>query len=149
VQQRTGLPRDGALGAACATLTTLGERLGDTQADELAAHLPPSLAGALDDAQGCAPFDADEFVARIARRRGVPQATAAGEACAVMGTLAELLPETEMDYVRATLSEDYRPLLAADDGVQGGDGLPAPGPDRTSTSCGSSVSPQQSHTTRA
>lgn len=125
VQDRTGLPREQARGAATATLATLGERIGDTQADELAAHLPPSLAGALDEAEGCEPFDADAFVARVARRRGVEPAVARGEAHAVLRSLVELLPATEIDYVRAALSEDYRPLLDEDEAVED-DGVVGP-----------------------
>jgi RND superfamily putative drug exporter len=133
VCERTGLPRAAALDATAATLRTLGERIGDAQATELAVHLPPSLGEALEDPEGCEPFDAEAFVQRVAVRREVDAPRAREEASAVLHTLRDLLPETEMDYVRAALSEDYRSLVDGT-GAQAGDGLVAPGPGRTSTS---------------
>lgn len=96
---------------AHATLCTLGERIGSSQARELGAHLPDELAEPLQDPGGCDPFGYDEFIDRVAERRGTDVRTAARGAGAVMATLREAVPGTELDYVRAALSEDYRPLL--------------------------------------
>lgn len=128
VAQRTGLSHEDSRAAACATLATLGERIGDTQADELAAHLPPSLAETLDAPEGCEPFDAAAFVDRVAERRGVDREEARAEVHAVLLTLAELLPPTEIDYVRASLSDDYRPLLDGDGALPAEAPEPAPAP---------------------
>ena len=64
-------------------------------------------------------FPYDEFVRRVAVRGGVSVATARRDARAVLTTLTEALPDTELDYVRASLSADYRALL-------GEAGRPAP-----------------------
>ena len=117
-----GLTRDQARRMTQATLATLGERLTEAQAHELARHLPPGLAVEMQqrDGKGEA-FPCEEFVRRVAGRGGVPIATAREDARAVLGALTEALPETEVDYVRAALSPDYRALL----GVAG---RPAPEP---------------------
>lgn len=93
------------------TLCVLGERVGSTQSRHLAAHLPDSLADVLDDPDGCEPFGYDEFIGRVAEREGVSRQVAARHAASVMACLLEIVPETELDYVRAALSEDYRTLL--------------------------------------
>ena len=105
------LPEDEARSMARSTLCTLGERIGSGQARELGAHLPDSLAEPLQDPAGCDPFGYEEFIDRVAERQGVDVQAAARGAGAVMATLRETVPSTELDYVRAALSEDYRPLL--------------------------------------
>jgi RND superfamily putative drug exporter len=118
VARLSGRSPDEARAMTRATLCTLGERIGAGQAQELGAHLPPELADVLDEPDGCAPFPYDEFVARVAERQGVSVQAAARDVGAVMATLREVVPEAELDYVRAALSEDYRPLLGD---VQRGD----------------------------
>lgn len=111
IAARAGVSEDEAGAVARATLCTLGERIGSAQARELAAHLPEDLARALQDPSGGDPFGYDEFVDRVAEREGVDRPTAARDAEAVMAALCESVPATELDYVRAALSEDYRVLL--------------------------------------
>jgi len=95
-----------------ATLATLGERLPPAQARELAAHLPEELAVSLQSADGSAePFTYHEFVHRVAQRECVSTRSARDDASAVMATIAEVLPESELEYVRASLPADYSMLL--------------------------------------
>ncbi len=97
-----------------ATLSTLGERLPPGQARELAQHLPEELATHLRDADGsCEPFGYHEFVHRVAQRECVSTGSAREDAAAVMATIAEILPASEMEYVRASLPADYGLLLDA------------------------------------
>jgi RND superfamily putative drug exporter len=95
-----------------ATLETLAERIPARESQELAAHLPASMRGPLERASGASEaFSADEFVRRVAERADESPEAARSGAAAVFGTLAGLLPPTELDYVRAALSEDYRGLF--------------------------------------
>jgi RND superfamily putative drug exporter len=111
VARRRGTPAQEAEEMTRATLSTLGERIGAQQADELGAHLPPELSDALEDHESCEPFGYTEFVRRVAEREGVPVERAEQDAGAVMAALREVVGDDELDYVRAALSEDYRPLL--------------------------------------
>ncbi len=112
VAQRTGRSRRDARRIADATFCTLGERLNRSQARELAPHLPPGLAAAMgQDAGAGEPFTSEEFVRRVAERTGTATDVAGADVRAVFATLAEAVPATELDYVRAALSADYRPLV--------------------------------------
>jgi uncharacterized protein (DUF2267 family) len=114
VAEGTGLPIDEAEQLTHATLATLAERIPPRESRELARHLPARLSLELDrprPRERGAPFDADEFVRRVARRTGDAPEVARDEARVVLTTLAEALPATEVDYVRAALSDDFRPLL--------------------------------------
>jgi RND superfamily putative drug exporter len=127
VSARSGQPERDAQRMTEATLATLGERLTANQAQELARQLPSTLAAGMKDRNGAdGAFTADEFVRRVADRSGTSASSAREEVRAVLMTLRDALPETEVDYVRAALSEDYRALL--------GD---PPGPERpTATAAG-------------
>jgi len=111
IAQLSGTTTDEARAMTRATLSTLGERIGTDQARELGAHLPDDFSDVLEDPAGCEPFGYEEFIARVADREGVEAKTAARDVGAVMACLREVVPETELDYVRAALSDDYRPLL--------------------------------------
>ena len=107
-----GLTRDQARRMTQATLATFGERLTESQARR--ARPPsarPGWRSRCSSAREGEAFPCDEFVRRVAGRGGVPVATAREDARAVLATLTEALPETELDYVRAALSPDYRGLL--------------------------------------
>jgi RND superfamily putative drug exporter len=111
VGQLAGVPTAQGGGITRAVLYVLGERVGGRQAGDLARHLPPEFAEVLEDPPGCEPFGYDEFIARVAQREGVDRAVAARDAGAVAACLIEIIPGTELDYLRAGLSEDYRPLF--------------------------------------
>lgn len=113
VAAQTGDSLDDARTATTATLCTLSERIPEREAHELARHLPDGLAPQLADGDAThgEVFGLEEFVARVARRSDTPPAAAWDDARAVIATVMEALPEEEVDYVRAALSEDYRPLF--------------------------------------
>jgi RND superfamily putative drug exporter len=105
---------DAALPLTVATLHVLGERIGDDEAAELARHLPRSLVAPLTDPADAEPFDAAEFVHRVAQRTDASDVEARRTTIAVLRAIVDVVPPTEFDYVRATLSEDYLPLLESD-----------------------------------
>jgi uncharacterized protein (DUF2267 family) len=110
VELMAGLDRDGARRAAAATLLTLAERLGQPAAGELARSLPPELREPLDAAPETAePFDAGEFVRRIATREGGPADQAGRDARAVFATLKEDV--AAVDRLRDRLPPDYQALF--------------------------------------
>jgi RND superfamily putative drug exporter len=112
VARRTGRPLDEAGVVALATLTTLAERIPEREVREIAEHLPRELADGISVEQDrCSPFPYREFVDRVAVRAGLTHEAARTDAAAVIETLAGALPQEELDYVRAALSEDYRDLF--------------------------------------
>jgi RND superfamily putative drug exporter len=115
VAERSGQSVHDARIAVRETLYTLAERVPEREARELARRLPDGL---VPEPNGTSsrrePFDAEEFVARVARRSGVAPATAEQDARAVLAALADALPQEEVDYIRAVLSPDYRPLLGGE-----------------------------------
>ena len=112
VSARSGLGETHAWEATLATLQTLAERIPPRESHEVAVQLPPGLAGPLKRAEGAAePFACDEFVTRVAQRTRIGRDEARANARAVIATLVAALPETEVDYVRAALSDDYRGLF--------------------------------------
>lgn len=112
VARRTDRNMEEAGVMSLATLTTLAERVPSREAEEMAMHLPEELAeGVLANRCACEPFDAQEFVRRVAERTGVPEVAARENARAVLATLVHAVPQEEVDYLRAALSEDYRPLF--------------------------------------
>jgi uncharacterized protein (DUF2267 family) len=112
----SGEPHDDAALVTTATLHTLAERVPEREAEELARHLPAELVGELEVApQRREAFGCEEFVARVAERAQVSRRIARADARAVIATVIEALPQEEIDYLRAALSDDYRPLFG--DGV--------------------------------
>ena len=112
VARATGRPVEDAGVVSLATLTTLAERIPQREVDEMAQHLPQELAdGIVIERDRCSAFGAEEFVDRVATRAGLAREEARSDATAVIATLVLALPQEELDYVRAALSEDYRPLF--------------------------------------
>ena len=112
VAGRSGRTVEEAGVVALATLTTLAERIPRKEVEEMTQHLPQELAdGMVIEKDRCSPFSAEEFVDRVAERAGLPREDARVDATAVIATLVDALPQEETDYVRAALSEDYRPLF--------------------------------------
>jgi uncharacterized protein (DUF2267 family) len=112
IEQKAGIPWNEAERAARATLQTLAERLTGKQARELAAELPPPLGEWLSSGGSRPePFDADEFVRRVAERAQVDAERAAGHVRAVFIALARLVRGEEIARLGEHLSLDYRRLL--------------------------------------
>jgi uncharacterized protein (DUF2267 family) len=113
IQQKAGVSWAEAEEAARATLATLGERISRGDARALAADLPADVRSWLLDAGGAdaEPFDAAEFVRRVAAREGVDLETAEGHVRAVFVALARLVRRPEMSRLLAELPADYAALL--------------------------------------
>jgi uncharacterized protein (DUF2267 family) len=77
----------------------------------LGARLPAELQGALGaGSPSCQPFDADEFVRRVAERVRVEPQTVWTHVRAVLGTLEREV--TEMEEVRVRLPREFDALMA-------------------------------------
>jgi uncharacterized protein (DUF2267 family) len=112
IEQHAGIGWDKAERAARATLETLAERISGGQARDLAAELPHDVRGWLLSGGGDAePFDAREFVRRVAERAGVDTDTAERHIRAVLVALARLVRHDEVADLIAELPADYQPLF--------------------------------------
>jgi uncharacterized protein (DUF2267 family) len=112
-QQKAGVSWAEAEKAARATLATLGERISRGDARSLAADLPADVRSWLLGAGGAdaEPFDAAEFVRRVAAREDVDLETAEGHVRAVFAALARLVRHAEISHLLAELPADYATLL--------------------------------------
>lgn len=112
VQHRLELGKQGkTVRAIRATLTTLGERLQEGEATDLAGPLPMEIDWYLENADSGQRFDYDEFVARVADRAYVERDEANFYAQAIVSLLAEVVPGGEFQQVRQQLPEEYDPLF--------------------------------------
>jgi uncharacterized protein (DUF2267 family) len=113
IQQKADVSWAEAETAVRATLGTLGERISRGDARALAGDLPGDLRSWLLDAGGAdaEPFDAAEFVRRVAAREGVDLETAERHVRAVFVALARLVRRPEMSHLLAELPDDYAALL--------------------------------------
>jgi putative intracellular protease/amidase/uncharacterized protein (DUF2267 family) len=96
-----------------ATLVTLGERISEGEARDLARHLPDSLARMLvrpGEAEG---FGADEFFRRVAEREGTDPETAERHARAVVAALARREGRKELHDMLSQLPRELRDRLTA------------------------------------
>lgn len=123
VQNRAELASRGeALGASRATLQTLGERIEEGQATNLAAQLPDELGRFLEEeADTTESFGFREFVSRVAERDGNlggegaidddDRSDAALHARAVVDVLDEAVTEGQIEDVRDQLPDGYADLF--------------------------------------
>jgi uncharacterized protein (DUF2267 family) len=94
-----------------ATMVTLAERLSHHELVRLGGRLPDQLQATVDaGSPTCQPFDADEFVRRVAERAGVAPRAAWTQVRAVLGTLEREV--AEMQAVRQRLPRDFNALMA-------------------------------------
>ncbi|RBI64405.1 DUF2267 domain-containing protein [halophilic archaeon] len=93
-----------------AVLTTLGERIQEGEATDLAGPLPMEIDWYLENADSGQRFDYDEFVSRVAERANVDQQDANYYAQAVVSLVAEVVPKGELQQVRDQLPDDFDPL---------------------------------------
>ncbi|NEU56830.1 DUF2267 domain-containing protein [Halorussus sp. MSC15.2] len=98
--------------ATRAVLTTLGERLQEGEATDLAGPLPMEIDYYLESADHGQRFDFDEFVSRVAERERMDpdsdddRPDAAFHAKAVTSLVADVVPESELEQVRDQLPDD-------------------------------------------
>ena len=120
VQNRLELPGTGeTVRAIRATLMTLGERIQEGEARDLAGPLPMEIDWYLTEAvtEHGQRFDWNEFVGRVAEREGLTdqddRADAAYHARVVVAVVADLVSGTELQQVRDQLpgDEDYDELF--------------------------------------
>jgi uncharacterized protein (DUF2267 family) len=111
VREASGLGRSEAERATGAVLQTLAQRLSAGEARDLAEQLPPEVAPFLGTASGAEPFDAEEFVRRIAAREDADQKEAERHARAVLLALSRSVSEEEFDDMIAELPRSFAPLL--------------------------------------
>jgi uncharacterized protein (DUF2267 family) len=110
VQAAAALDRDTAERVLLATMVTLAERLSRHELAQLRGRLPDELQAAAAGSPTCRPFDADEFVDRVAERvRAQPQA-AWTQVRAVLGTLDREV--AEMEALRQRLPREFGALMA-------------------------------------
>lgn len=98
---------DEAREVTTATLQTLGERITDGEASDIAVHLPEPLADVLVDVPGEAdPFSLDEFTARVSDRAGVDESDVIAYSQAV-ATGISLAAADELKVAREQLPSEF------------------------------------------
>jgi uncharacterized protein (DUF2267 family) len=111
VQAAAALDRATAERVTRATMVMLAERMHHDELVPLGVRLPHELQAALQaGSPTCQPFDADEFVRRVAERVGVEPQAAWTQVRAVLGTLSRDVPE--MQAVRQRLPPEFAALMA-------------------------------------
>jgi uncharacterized protein (DUF2267 family) len=111
VQAAAALDRDTAERVLLATTVTLAERLSRHELAQLRGRLPDELQAVM--AAGsptCRPFDANEFVGRVAERVGAQPQAAWTQVRAVLGTLDREV--AEMEALRQRLPREFGALMA-------------------------------------
>ena len=111
VQVAGALDRVTAKRVIVATVVTLAERMRHDELVRLGARLPAELQVAVGaGSPSWQPFDADEFVRRVAERVGVEPQTVWTDVRAVLGTLSREV--AEMEAVRLRLPREFDALMA-------------------------------------
>ena len=112
IQHRLELGTQGeAVRATRAVLTTIGERIQEGEATDLAAPLPMEIDYYLESVDHGERFEWDEFVSRVADRADVEESDATFYAQTVVALLAEVVPGGEIDDLQAALPDDYGALF--------------------------------------
>ena len=114
VAEAAGIDAGAAERATEATLVTLGERISEGEAEDLARHLPDSLVPLIEQGGEAVPFDADEFFRRVAEREEVDAAAAEQHARAVVAALGLREQARELHDMLSQLPRELRERLAAE-----------------------------------
>lgn len=101
-----------AVRATRATLTTLGERLHEGEATDLASPLPMEVDRYLTEADNGQRFSYQEFLKRVSDREGVDRSDANWHAQQIVGLLAEIVPPGNIEKARNGLPDDYDTLFS-------------------------------------
>jgi uncharacterized protein (DUF2267 family) len=112
VRELAGIPPDEARRASRAVLLTLSERIGPKESADMAAQLPKELKDAFLPGPVPDPFDAKEFVRRVAGLLGVSPDEALPRIRAVFITLREAVSPGELEDWQVMLTPDYVDLAA-------------------------------------
>lgn len=96
-----------------ATLETLGDRLSEGEADDIATYLHGDPEGWMRPVTEpeAADFGVDEFVRRVADRAGVDEERASEGAAVVGDVLAAAVPARELERAAAQLPDEYRAVF--------------------------------------
>jgi uncharacterized protein (DUF2267 family) len=112
IQHRLELATKGeAMQTTRLVLTTLGERIGEGEASDLAAQLPMEIDRHLTVPMGGQQFSYQAFLERIAEQTNTDKSTAQFHAQAVIALVDECVAGGEMAQVRAQLPDSYEPLF--------------------------------------
>lgn len=95
VSDRTEADEEGAADAIRAVLETLGERLSEDQARDLAAELPGDLSEHVAEGESGEQFSEEEFISRVDQRMDTLELTGERAATAVVATILESVDESE------------------------------------------------------
>ncbi|RKD93568.1 DUF2267 domain-containing protein [Halopiger aswanensis] len=102
--------------ATRAVLQTLGERLSEDEAEDLAAQLPGDLSQHLTEGESGQRFSEEEFVSRIDQRMDTTELHGEEAATTVLGTVLEAVDESERAAVVDQLEHyGFGELLAETD----------------------------------
>lgn len=107
-----------AVRATRAVLTTLGERLHEGEATDLASPLPMEVDRFLIEADHGQRFDYQEFLDRVAEREGVDRPDANYHAQQVIAVVAEVAPPGNLQKARNQLPEDFEKLFELVDATE-------------------------------
>lgn len=103
--------RGPAVRATRVTLTTLGERVQEGEATDLASPLPMEIDRFLIEAESGQRFSYDEFLERVSDREGIDRSDANWHAQQIVALLAETVPMGNVQKIRDQLPEDFEPLF--------------------------------------
>lgn len=112
VQHRLELSDEGhAAKMTRVVLNTLGERLDEGEASDLAAPLPMEIDRFLTEPRGGQQFSYQEFIDRVCQRGDVEEPDAHFYAQAIVALVAECATGSEIQQVEGQLPEDFEPLF--------------------------------------
>ncbi|WP_248896758.1 DUF2267 domain-containing protein [Haloplanus halobius] len=112
VQHRLELATEGdAARAARIVLETLGQRIGEGEASDLASQLPREIGRHLTKVEGGEQFSYQVFIERIAERAEIDESDANYYAQAIAALVADCVQGGELAQVRAQLPDDYDDLF--------------------------------------
>ncbi|THE66506.1 DUF2267 domain-containing protein [Salinadaptatus halalkaliphilus] len=100
-----------AVRATRAVLTTLGERLQEGEATDIASPLPMEIDRYLTEAEHGQRFDYQEFLDRVAEREGVDRSDANYHSQQLLAVVADVVPPGNIEKVDGQLPEDFDGLF--------------------------------------
>ncbi|ADD07364.1 DUF2267 family protein (plasmid) [Natrialba magadii ATCC 43099] len=100
-----------AVRATRAVLTTLGERLHEGEATDLASPLPMEIDRYVTTAEHGQRFDYQEFLDRVADRANVDRSDANYYAQQIVAVVADVVPPGNIEKIENQLPDDFNPLF--------------------------------------